>query len=55
MKSKLKSLMCLASVFMLCSCSNNDYLNKDLNKMSLIELNRYNDYLNEENDRLKDE
>lgn len=53
MKFKLKSLFCVLSIFALTSCACNDYENKDLSNMNIIELNEYNEYLKEENKDLK--
>lgn len=50
MKNVFKSIICLLSIFVLCSCSNVDYSDKDLEKMSLIALNKYNGFLEDKLD-----
>lgn len=54
MKNKIKCIIYLLFVFIISGCSCTFTINKDINRMSLIELNIYNKKLRKENDILND-
>lgn len=45
MKNKILKVLSLFCVFAFCGCFNDDFIGKDINEMSLIELNFYNEEL----------
>jgi len=55
MKKVFKVFLCLLSIVSLSSCTISDYKEKEIIDMNIIELNQYNEYLKQENQKLKEE